>query len=314
MKNTIKKILILFILLVATISVVIIDNFIDFRVSGKLFISGTSLTILYFVFKILIEELLVGRLKDYKTRYTVRKTTSILFLLLSTIVLIGLWIENTQAILVTYGLIAAGIAIALQDFFKGFTGGLLILINNLYRVGDRIEVDGTYGDVMDIGILYTTLMETRGWVRGDQASGRIISLPNSTVLSNPLRNYTKDHSFLWEEIHVPVTFDSNWESLVEPFLNIVRDYTKDITKDASEEVKKIGEKYYLPKRDVEPAVYVSFDASWININIRYTTEARKRRYHSDNLYRMILKEASKHKDIKISQSQLESWRYGEGPS
>jgi small-conductance mechanosensitive channel len=314
MKGTTKKILILLALLSLSLAVVTLDYFVDFQFSRKLFISGAVLTILYFVFKVLIEELLVGRLKEYKTRYTVRKTTSILFLLLSTIVLIGLWIENTQAILVAYGLIAAGIAIALQDFFKGFTGGMVILINNLYRVGDRIEVNGTYGDVMDIGILYTTLMETRGWVKGDQASGRIISLPNALVISNPVFNYTKDHSFLWEEIHIPVTFDSNWESILEPILAIVRDYTKNITLEASKEVKKIGEKYYLPKRDVEPAVFVNFDTSWININIRYTTEARKRRYHADSLYRMILNEVSKHKDVKISQTQIESWRYGEGPS
>jgi len=181
-------------------------------------------------------------------------------------------------------------------------------------VGDRINVGNVYGDVMDIGILYTTLMETRGWVKGDQATGRIISMPNSTVLTTSVNNYTKDHNFLWEEINVPVTFDSNWEALIPPFLELVREYTKDLTKLASKEVENMGEKYYLPKRDVESAVFISFDDNWINISVRYVTEARKRRVHADNLYRMLLKEALKHKDVKISQSQLESWRYGEGPS
>ena len=277
------------------------------------FLTSVSITFLYLVLKFLIEELLVGKLKDYKTRYTVKKTTSILFLLLVTVFVIGIWIENTQAILVAYGLIAAGIAISLQDFFKGFTGGILILANNLYRVGDRIEVGGTYGDVMDIGILYTTLMETRGWVKGDQASGRIISMPNSLVLSNSVMNYTKDHSFLWEEITIPVTFDSNWESIIEPILLSVREYTSGLTRQASKEIAKIGEKYYLPKRDVEPAVYVTFDESFIKISVRYVTEAKKRRFHADNLYRLILKEASAHKDVKIAQTQIESWKLGEGP-
>ena len=139
------------------------DRFIGYPSSWKFFISAATITVLYFVFKLLFEELLVGRLKDYKARYTVKKTTSILFLLISLVILVGIWIENTQAIVVAYGLIAAGIAISLQDFFKGFTGGLVILFNNLYRVGDRIEMNGVYGDVMDIGILYTTMLETRGW-------------------------------------------------------------------------------------------------------------------------------------------------------
>jgi hypothetical protein len=64
---------------------------------------------------------------------------------------------------------------------------------------------------------------------------------------------------------------------------------------------------------VEPAVFVNFDTSWIKVNVRYTTEARKRRIHSDNLYRMILKEIGKHKDVKIAQAQIESWKLGEGP-
>ncbi|MFW3145768.1 MAG: mechanosensitive ion channel family protein [Thermoplasmatota archaeon] len=314
MKESVKKAVILFLLLIISIILLFLDYFIGYPFSWKLFISAASITVLYLVFKLFFEELLVGRLKDYKARYTVKKTTSILFLLICSVILVGIWIENTQAILVAYGLIAAGIAISLQDFFKGFTGGLLILVNNLYRVGDRIEINGTFGDVMDIGILYTTLLETRGWVKGDQASGRIISLPNSLVLSNPVFNYTKDHSFLWEEINIPLSFDSNWESIVGPILEIVRDHTKEITEQASDEVKKIGEKYYLPKRDVEPSVFVSFDKEWINVNVRYTTEARKRRYHSDILFRSILKEVSKHKDVKIAQAQLESWKLGEGPN
>jgi len=309
-----KKVLLVTVMVVLSIFLAVSSIHFDVKYLSKIFLTCVAVTFLYLVLKFLIEEILVGKLKDYKTRYTVKKTTSILFVVLVLVFIVGIWIENTQAILVAYGLIAAGIAISLQDLFKGFTGGILILANNLYRVGDRIEVGGIYGDVMDIGILYTTLMETRGWVRGDQASGRIISLPNSHVLTSAVKNYTKDHSFLWEEITIPVTFDSNWEPLIEPILLAVREYTSDLTKQASREVAKIGEKYYLPKRDVEPAVYVTFDESFIKISIRYVTEARKRRFHTDALYRLILKEAAKHKDVKIAQAQLESWKFGEGPA
>lgn len=314
MKGFWKKVLIGVLLVITAIVMVVIDLRFGIRYSGKVILTLVSITFLYLVLKLLVEELLAGKLKDYKTRYTVKKATSVLFLILVMVFIVTIWIENTQALLVAYGLIAAGIAISLQDLFKGFTGGILILTNNLYRVGDRIEVGGIYGDVIDIGILYTTLMEMRGWVQGDQASGRIISLPNSLVLSNPVKNYTKDHSFLWEEITLPVTFDSNWEPIIEPILAAVRDYTSELTKQASTEIAKIGEKYYLPRRDVEPAVYVTFDDKFIKISVRYVTEAKKRRYHADALYRLILNEAAKHKDVKIAQSQLESWKLGEGPS
>jgi small-conductance mechanosensitive channel len=228
-------------------------------------------------------------------------------------VVITVWIENTQAILVAYGLIAAGIAISLQDFFKGFAGGILILFNNIYRVGDRVQLGQVYGDVMDIGIFYTTLMETRGWVGGDQASGRIVMISNAKVLTDDIFNYTKDHSFLWDEICIPLTYDSNWSSIISPIHRITNDEVASMTEKASSEIARIGEKYYLPKKDVQPMVYVNFDSSWINIHVRFVTEARSRRLISDRLHRKILNEISKHRDVKIAQAQIESWKLGEGP-
>lgn len=313
MNNLIKRILIqtcLIITLIASFSINFCIPDLDLE---KLIFSLLIINIFYLLFKVILEGLVHRRLKDYRRRYTFRKTNSFVFLLLVLIILIAIWIENTQAILVAYGLLAAGIAIALQDLFKGFSGGLLILLNNLYRVGERIQIGEVNGDVMDIDILYTTLMETRGWVQGDQATGRIVLVPNASVLSNAVKNYTKDHNFIWEEIVVPVTFDSNWEALIGPLLKYVKDYCADLTPQALREIEALGEKYYLPKRDVEPMIYVSFDDRFIRIGIRFVTEARKRRFHSNNIYRMVLKEAAKHKDVKIAQSQVESWNLGKGP-
>ena len=313
MKELPRKILLLFSMILLSGCSFILYYLLEGEFLSKIFYSTVSITITYLVIKVVLEEIFASRLKDYRFRYNTRKVLSIVFIILITGALMTIWIENTEAILVAYGLLAAGIAIALQDFFKGFTGGILILLNNLYRVGDRIQVGDTTGDVMDIGIFYTTLLETRGWVKGDQATGRITTLPNAKVLSEDIYNYTKDHSFLWDELRIPLTYDSNWESIIEPVLKIITIETEELTSTASKEIERIGEKYYLPKRDVQPMVYVNFDDSWINIHARFVTEAKRRRGISDSIQKRILRELSSRKDVKIAQAQLESWKIGEGP-
>lgn len=88
-------------------------------------------------------------------------------------VVVRIWVEYTQTLLVSYGLIAAGITIALQDFFKNFVGGIMIFTTGTYRVGDRVEINSKFGDVIDIGIFYTTLLELKEWVEAEQPTGRI---------------------------------------------------------------------------------------------------------------------------------------------
>lgn len=313
MKELPRKIILLISLVLLTVCSFMIDWLFERSFLSRIFYSTASITVNYIVIKIILEGIFASRLKDYKMRYNTKRVLSIIFIILLIGSIITIWIENTQAILLAYGLLAAGIAIALQDFFKGFTGGILILLNNLYRVGDRIQIGDTHGDIMDIGIFYTTLLETRGWVKGDQATGRIITVPNARVLSEDIFNYTKDHSFLWDEILIPLTYDSNWESILEPVLNILKEETMKMTETASKEIDRIGEKYYLPKRDVQPMVYVDLDDSWVNIHARFVTEAKKRRGISDRINKRILRDLLKRKDVKIAQAQIESWKLGEGP-
>ena len=98
----------------------------------------------------------------------------------------------------------------------------MIFVNGIYRVGDRIEINQKFGDVIDIGLLYTTLMETREWVAGDQATGRLSIVSNGSVLAGAVQNYTRDFSFIWDEISVPITYDSNWNEANAKILDIVK--------------------------------------------------------------------------------------------
>ena len=264
-----------------------------------------ALFILYFAFKVVIEELGIKRIKDSKTKYSFKKTISIIYAVIFLIVLITIWIENPQALFLAFGLIGAGIAIALQDIFKNFAGGIIIFVNEIFRVGDRIELDGKIGDVIDISILYTTLLELEGWVTGDQATGRLTIVPNGHVLSGSVFNYTKDHNFIWDEIILPITYGSDWRKATTKFLNIVQKETDQVAKDAEKSIAGLEEKYYLTKRVTAPSIYIKLTDNWIEFYIRYTTEARQRRVVKNTLYKLIFEEIEKSPDIKLASSTMD---------
>jgi small-conductance mechanosensitive channel len=262
------------------------------------------LSVTYFVFWILLEELVTKGIRDSKTRYSIRKVFSILGGAVFLIALVAVWIVETQNILIAVGLIGAAIAFALQDVFKNFIGGVMIFLNGLYRAGDRVEIDQKFGDVIDIGVFYTTLMETREWVSGDQVTGRLTLVPNGAVLTGSLHNYTRDFDFIWDEIVLPVTYESDWNQAVSLVLGIVKKETETVSENAQKTMEKLEGKYYFTRRSLEPAVFVSFTDNWINLAIRYVTEVRSRRQLHDHLSRIILAEIEKSENVKIASSTI----------
>ena len=266
--------------------------------------SVLALTVTCFVFWVLLEELVTKGIHDSKTRYSVRKVFSILGVSVFLIALLAVWIVETQNILITVGLIGAAIAFAIQDVFKNFIGGVMIFLNGLYRAGDRIEIGQKFGDVIDIGIFYTTLMETREWVAGDQVTGRLTLIPNGSVLTGTLHNYTRDFDFIWDEIVLPVTYESDWNQAVSMVLGIVKKETAVVSENAQKTMENLEGKYYFTRRSLEPAVFVSFTDNWINLAIRYLTEVRSRRQLHDRLSRNIVAEIQKSENIKIASSTI----------
>ncbi|HUU74624.1 MAG TPA: mechanosensitive ion channel family protein [Methanoregulaceae archaeon] len=266
----------------------------------KLFLTLVSLAAIYLVFEILVQKIFSSRITDKKTRYTLNKVLYILSIVLFIAITISIWVEDPTSLLVTFSIIGAGIAFALQDVFKNFVGGMYIIGSGLFKVGDRIEIDEYYGDVMDIGIMNTTMMEIRGWVQGDQASGRLLSLPNGYVLNKVTFNYTKDHSFIWDELFIPITYDSDWRLAISLIKDILKKETESLTTQAQDEIERLGERYYLPRKETEAAVYMSLTDNWINLEARYVTDARTRRIRKSKISRLILEAVEEAENITIA--------------
>lgn len=279
----------------------IFNDVIYFRIFLSLLLTG----ILFTAYKITTEIIAKRAIKDRKAQFTFKKGILIISAIIFLVLGIQIWVENTESLVISYGIVAAGLAIALQDLFRNFVGGIIIALTSVYKIGDRVEVEGTFGDIMDIGIMNTTMMEIKGWIDADQPTGRLILIPNSVVISGKICNYTKDHNFIWDEIRIPLSYDSDWNAAIKNILEIVRTETGEMTRQAETEIERLGEKYYLPKKVTEPAIYVRLTDNWVELGIRYVTDTKTRRILSDSLNRKILADVRSSKDYSIASETIE---------
>jgi len=271
---------------------------------SRIALSLFAIVAVYLVISVILGDIVFKHIQDKKTRYTANKVNSILAVIVILVILVRIWVADASSLVLSLGVIGAGIAIALQNVFMNFVGGFIIMASRPYEIGDRIEIAGEAGDVIDIGVMSTTLLEIGGWVNGDQPTGRVTIIPNGKVITRQVHNYTKDHSFIWDELTVPITYDSDWRQAREIMLTIVRQEVTEITKLAEAEIERLGEKYYFPKKVVEPSVYITPTDNWLTFNIRYVTYVKERRAVRNRIYTLIVERLQEVKEITIASGTL----------
>lgn len=177
-----------------------------------------------------IQRNVATKLKDINTRYKSKKILSVFGYVLSIVLILIVFSNKLGGLTIALGVTGAGIAFALQEVITSYAGWLSIILGGSYKTGDRIQLGGIRGDVMDIGVLRTTIMETGQWVNGDQYNGRIVSKANSFVFKEPVFNYSGEFPFLWDEVKIPVQYGSNYELANELFLKITRQVVGNLPK------------------------------------------------------------------------------------
>lgn len=251
--------------------------------------------VLHLLFNRAVRSSLLHALSKMKSKYYLRKIASVLYYFGVVLLVVVVWVPNVQGIIVGAGLFGAAVAVGLQDIFKNLAGGILVLTRDIYRVGDRIEIEGKYGDVVDISFLYTTIMEIKGWVAGDQETGRLSIVPNGLVLSNAIHTYTKDHNFLWDEIVIPITYDSDWRLAEKKFLEVVDRETEEMRELSRGEMETMKRKYFIVPRSLEPEIFLKLTDNWVELKIRFVGPVKGRRRFKSKISRELLEEVEKSK-------------------
>ena len=198
------------------------------------------------------------------------------------------------------GLLTAGLAIALKDIIIDFVGWFVILTKSPFKVGDRIQVGENSGDVIDISILHFTLLEVGKWTEGGQSTGRLILIPNAKVLTEHVSNYTAEFPYLWTEIPVTISFESDWRKAKQMFLSIVQEETEEISEQVQDFLKRNPGKTLISYDVVTATVYTSVLDHGICLTLRFLTEPRKRREAHETLWEAVLGVIDGESDIDLA--------------
>ena len=238
--------------------------------------------------------------EDPKSRYGWKRTVSFTTGFLSIFLILIVWIEAIGQFGAFLGLLTAGLAIALKDPLTNIAGWIFILTRKPFNLGDRIQIGDHAGDVIDIRLFQFTLLEIGNWVQADQSTGRIIHVPNGIVFTKTQSNYSAGFNYIWNEMTVLVTFESNWNLAKEILLRIVREHSESLTKDAEKKIIEASKKYMIFYQYLTPIVYTSVEASGISLSMRYMCDPRKRRGTEHSIWEDVLKEFARHKEIEFA--------------
>jgi hypothetical protein len=250
-------------------------------------------------------ELLKTRIKDPYHMHTLRMLVRNTVFTIGSVVILSIWLGFGSSFTVAMGILGAGIAFASQEVIGSFAGYLNIITGNLFRIGDRVRIGTVIGDVLDISMLRTTVMEIGEWVKADQYTGRIVSIANRVVFSDPVFNYTQHWHYLWDEITVPITYDSDWRRAGEIMLEHGQEYSSDFQAEAQAELGEMVKIYLVHETPVEPTLYILMTDNWIEMTLRYVVEAWKRREVKGQLHHKLLQHFESEPDITVASATIE---------
>lgn len=269
----------------------------------KFIVSGISILIIY-ILTTFIRRVINRRIDDIKKKYNARKTTFYIATLLILLCLSFIWIEDFSRFTVVLSVLGAGLVVALQELILCIAGWFIIIFKKPFDTGDRIEVGEVKGDVIDINFLQTSLLEIGNWTGEDQSTGRVVHIPNSIVFRHAVFNYTRDFEFIWNEIKIVVTFESDWKKAKEIILNHAQKEADRIKQEVDRLIRKMATQYLIYYEKLTPIVYVKIVGYGVELSLRYLTEAKRRRSTQDEISKKILDDFEKEQDINFAYDTL----------
>ena len=172
-----------------------------------------------------------------------------------------------------------------------------------FSVGDRIEINGVAGDVIDYGFFFVKVMEIRQWTDADLYTGRILLVPTNWIPSNTIYNYSKDFGYIWDKLWVGLLYDVNYTKVANDIKEIAQRQTQSVVDQATKAYAKVESKYFLKDTSFEPQVFISFNSNWVQIDLRYMAEIKTRTKTHSELSEMILNYLKENK-LAIASSSL----------
>jgi small-conductance mechanosensitive channel len=278
-----------------------VDNLLDLdpilirRIVGTLLVLIAAL-----VLSQIAQRIALHTFDEQERQYKASKWISRVLWTLALVLIAGLWSPNASQLITILTIIGAGLAVALRDVLLSFVGWVHLSLHPPYRQGDRIEVNGIRGDVVDVGLTQTTLLEIGEWVEAHQSTGRLIHFPNGWIYTQGVKNYTEGFEYLWFEQSIVVTFESDWQSARDIFLEVAETEAPNCEDDARRQLRRMAGEYLVQMNVLSPFVYVSLADHGVKLTLRHLTAARGRRTIRHDLAMEVLRRFREHPHINLA--------------
>ena len=277
------------------------EKFLTFNkaIISDLIISLLIIAVLWLIRRIFIKYI-VQKFDTVNIRYKWQKSSYYIVVLIGLIIIVPLWFGALSSLGTFLGIITAGVAIALKDLLVNFVGWFFILIRKPFMVGDRIQIGDLKGDVIDLRLFQFSVMEVGAWVNAEQSTGRIVHIPNGIVFVQPQANYTIGFKYIWDEIPILVTFESDWQKAKKVLQQVLERNALHMSDDAENQIKEAAKTYMIYYNKLTPIVYTSIKDSGVELTMRFLCNPRSRRNTEEKIFEDVLLEFAKCSDIDFA--------------
>lgn len=256
---------------------------------GRLLVTTVAILMVMALARVL-RSVLTHYVQEPGNLYRAKKMVSFLGYLVGLMIIAMVFSDSLGRMAVVLGVAGAGIAFALQEVIASVAGWVAISFGNFYRTGDRVQLGGIKGDVIDIGMLRTTMMEIGQWVNADQYNGRIVRIANSFVFKEPVFNYSGDFPFLWDEITIPLKYGGDYRLARDIFQRVLVEVTGEYSAQAKSSWAELIQQYRVDRTEIDPRVFLVANDNWMEFTLRYVVDYKKRRIAKDLLFTRLLDE------------------------
>ena len=243
----------------------------------------------YFVLRFFLSWILTRRVADLGKKYLYRKSLNYTLGFTVLVATLIIWFGNVSGLAAYLGIVSAGIAIALQDPLTNLAGWVFLTVRKPFAVGDRIQVGEHCGDVIDIRLFQFTIVEIGNWVDADQSTGRIIHIPNGWAFKHSAANYAQGFNFIWNELPITVTFESDWQAAKRILTEIINNHSLIKSQHAEQEVRRAASRYMIYFQHLTPIVWTAVADAGVTLTIRYICEPRQRRASETAIWEDVLR-------------------------
>ncbi|WP_420454718.1 mechanosensitive ion channel family protein [Rubrivirga sp.] len=237
---------------------------------------------------------------DVRQLYKWRKGTTYAATVVAVLALIRIWTGELGSIGTFLGLLTAGVAIALKDPLVDLAGWAFVLWRRPFSTGDRITIQDHTGDVIDQRVFQFTLLEVGTITGAGQSTGRIVHVPNGWVFSHSVTNHTGTFAYIWHEVPVVVTFESDWRAAKQILLAVAGECAEHLSEDAERTLRRAAREYFIFYSKLTPTVYTSVVGEGVQLTVRYLVAPRRVRGSEQDVWEAILDRFAARDDVDLA--------------